>query len=182
MLRRYEAAWESETEIVARFGQFIAAHDDCLLRSCVPGHITASCWILSPDDRQVLLTHHRKLNRWLQLGGHVDGEPQIERAALRESREESGMTRFEFVEWAGEALVPLDLDVHPIPARGDEPRHDHWDVRFLLRCEPGQELVMSDESHDLRWFEAGAVSAVTAEESVLRLLRKTTPILSARES
>ena len=92
------------------------------------------------------------------------------------------MTDFEFVGWAGQALVPLDLDVHPIPARGDEPRHDHWDVRFLLRSGPGQELVISDESHDLRWFEADAVAAVTGEESVLRLLRKTTAILSAPES
>ena len=73
---------------------------------------------------------------------------------------------------SGDELVPLDLDVHPIPARGDEPRHDHWDVRFLLRAEAGQQLVMSDESHDLRWFAADEVTAVTTEESVLRLHHK----------
>lgn len=164
--------------MVARFRAFVASHADCLLRSCEPGHITASCWILAPDDTRVLLTHHRKLGRWLQLGGHVDGEPRIERAALREAEEESGMSRLQLVPWSTD-LVPLDLDVHEIPARGAEPRHEHWDVRFLIRAEPGQRLVLSDESNDLRWFAPAAVRDVTDEVSVLRLLDKTAAILSA---
>lgn len=158
--------------LAQRFRRFVREHDDCLLRSCVPGHITASAWILSADGTQCLLTHHRKLDRWLQLGGHVDGEPRVERAALREAQEESGMAQFELLAPEG-VLQPLDLDVHPIPARGAEPRHHHWDVRFLLRALPGQELVLSAESKALRWIDRGAVAALTAEESVLRLERRT---------
>lgn len=173
LLQRYVRAWPAEAELAARFAAFAAAHDDCLLRSCVPGHITASAWILDADGERALLTHHRKLGRWLQLGGHVDGEPCIERSALREAQEESGMERFTFVPWCGAECVPLDLDVHAIPARKGEPEHLHWDLRFLLQAEPGQELVTSAESNDLRWFAADDLRHATDEESVLRLPRKT---------
>ena len=177
LFTRYAAAWPAEHAIVERFSAFVAAHDDCLLRSCVPGHITASAWIVSADGNEALLTHHRKLGRWLQLGGHVDGEPQVERAALREAREESGLQDFVVEAWAGAAPVPLDLDVHTIPARRDEPEHLHWDVRFLLRAPAEQRLVLSEESNDLRWFRADRLEAVTDEESVLRLARKAAAVL-----
>lgn len=172
LLARYGRAFPTESALVARFVAFAAAHTDCLLRSCVPGHITASAWILSADGGSALLTHHRKLGRWLQLGGHVDGEAEIERAALREAQEESGMQDFSFVAWGGGELVPLDLDVHPIPARKQEPRHDHWDVRFLLRAAPGQTLVTSAESNDLRWIPIAELPDFTTEPSVLRLQQK----------
>lgn len=171
LLQRYGAVWPGERDQVARFLAFVAAHADCLLRTCVPGHITASAWILSVDGRRCLLTHHRKLDRWLQLGGHVDGEEHVERGALREAEEESGMHGFTLVRWTGD-LVPLDLDVHPIPARGEEPRHEHWDVRFLLRAPAGQPLRISSESKDLRWCSAAELVACTREDSVLRLHRK----------
>jgi len=173
LLARYRERWPDEAGVVARFERFVAAHDDCLLRTCLVGHITASAWLLAPSGEAALLTHHRKLGRWLQLGGHVDGETEIERAALREAVEESGMTRLQLVPWSGSELVPLDLDVHPIPARADEPAHEHWDVRFLLRAGADQELVVSDESNQLGWFEPDELSRVTSEESVLRLARKT---------
>jgi 8-oxo-dGTP pyrophosphatase MutT (NUDIX family) len=172
LFARHAAAWPAELATVERFVAFVAEHDDCLLRSCVPGHITASAWILAADGSGALLTHHRKLGRWLQLGGHVDGEPRIELAALREAEEESGLSGFVFEPWAGPEIVPLDLDVHPIPARRGEPEHLHWDVRFLLRAPEGQRLVLSDESNDLRWFDDDGLRAVTDEESVLRLARK----------
>ena len=177
LLGHYQAAWPAERAIAQRFVAFTAAHDDCLLRTCVPGHITASAWIVSADGDRALLTHHKKLGRWLQLGGHVDGEPCVESAALREAQEESGMTDFVFERWRGAELVPLDLDVHPIPARGSEPRHEHWDVRFLLRAGRGQALALSDESTDLRWFGSAELAMVTDEESVLRLQRKAQSLL-----
>lgn len=171
LLARYATAWPDELALARRFVDFVRAHDDCLLRSCVPGHITASAWIVAADGSRALLTHHKKLGRWLQLGGHVDGEQHVEQAALREAQEESGMAAFTFQHWLPE-LVPLDLDVHGIPARRDEPAHDHWDVRFWLQALPGQDLVLSAESNDLRWFTADELAAATAEESVLRLARK----------
>ncbi|MCA8973764.1 MAG: NUDIX hydrolase [Planctomycetes bacterium] len=171
-LERYRAHWPDEVAIVDRFLRFVETHDDCLLRSCGVGHITASAWILDADRDRALLCHHGKLGRWLQLGGHVDGEVDVERAALREAKEESGLRQLRLVPWAGADLVPLDLDVHPIPARADEPAHEHWDVRFLLRAAPGQQLEISAESNDLRWFRPEEVALVTTEESVLRLQQK----------
>lgn len=160
-----------DPDLVARFLAFVRAHDDCLLRTCEVGHITASAWIWSEDETSCLLTHHRKLDRWLQLGGHVDGEPEVQFAALREAQEESGMQRFQLLAPAG-VLVPLDLDVHPIPQRKDEKEHLHWDVRFLLRAEPGQDLVVSSESNALRWVERRELPQFVSEESVVRLERR----------
>jgi 8-oxo-dGTP pyrophosphatase MutT (NUDIX family) len=180
LLQRYGARHPGERELVVRFLDFVHGHEDCLLRTCVPGHITASCWILSPDGAHCLLTRHRKLQRWLQLGGHVDGEGHVERAALREAQEESGMERFLLLSPPEAGLLPLDLDVHEIPARASEPRHLHWDVRFLLRAEAGQSLRASEESLDLRWIPAGELPRYTDEESVLRLLRKAAVWLGAQ--
>ena len=168
---RYAACWPDEAPLVARFRAFVAAHTDCLVRTCLVGHITASAWIEDDVGARCLLLHHKKLGRWLQLGGHVDGEPHVEHAALREAQEESGMRAFGFVHW-GAALVPLDLDVHPIPARRDEPAHEHWDVRFWLRAAPGQDLVRPDEANDLRWVTVGELPQLTTEASVLRLPQK----------
>src|SRR5690349_17319980 len=96
MLGRYRDAFPDESDVVDRICALVERHADCFDRTCRPGHVTAAAWILSADRRQVLLTHHRKLNRWLQLGGHTDGQWHVEEAALREAREESGMTAFQF--------------------------------------------------------------------------------------
>lgn len=179
LLARYARAWPAEGAIARRFADFVREHDDCLLRTCAPGHITASAWIVDARGERALLTHHRKLGRWLQLGGHVDGESRIEQAALREAQEESGMREFRFARWTAE-LVPLDLDVHRIPERRGEPAHDHWDVRFWLQAEPGQAIVRSEESNDLRWFAADELATATDEESVLRLARKVRDLAARR--
>ena len=178
LLDRYAAAWPREAATCARFVGFVDGHDDCLLRSCAPGHVTASAWILSPDRDAALLTHHKKLGKWLQLGGHVDGEVEVERACLREAQEESGMAQFEFVAWDGDGLTPIDLDVHTIPARPGEPQHLHWDVRFLLVAGAGQQLSISDESNRLEWAPIRELRTVTTEESVLRLQRKAAQVMT----
>ncbi len=177
LLADYAARFPAELPTVARVRRLVVEHDDCLLRSCVPGHVTASAWIVAPDRRRCLLTHHAKLDRWLQLGGHVDGDADVARSATREAREESGMERFEL--WQP---VPLDLDVHVIPARASEPAHEHHDFRFLLIAAPGQAIRASDESKDLRWFEPGELASITTDESVIRLARKARAALSATES
>lgn len=171
LLDRYETRHREEAEVVARIRNFAAAHADCFERTCLPGHITASAWILSADRTQALLTHHAKLGRWLQLGGHCDGEADPFAVALREAREESGMQ--EFREISGDALpVPLDIDIHRIPARGTEPAHDHLDLRYLLVAGPGQKIAISEESNDLRWVPRDQIETLTDEESVLRQERK----------
>lgn len=148
---------------------FVETHPDCLLRSCAPGHLTGSAWIVSPDRTRTLLTHHLKLDRWLQLGGHADGDPDLLAVALREAQEESGLARLRVV-----STAIFDLDCHWIPARKNEPAHHHYDIRFLLEADPGESLTQSAESKDLAWVELDRVTAFNAEESIGRMVRKTT--------
>jgi len=171
LLERHLARRPEDRAVAEQVSAFVRAHPDCFLRSCREGHITGSAWILSADLRQALLTHHRKLGRWLQLGGHCDGESDPRQVALREAQEESGLARFRFLPERDDPL-PLDLDVHPIPARGGEPAHLHLDVRFLLVADAGQELRASAESKELRWFERERLADFVDEESLLRLERR----------
>jgi 8-oxo-dGTP pyrophosphatase MutT (NUDIX family) len=182
MLECYRHTYPADAEVVDRIVALVEAHADCFERTCRPGHITGAAWIVSTDRRRCLLTHHRKLNRWLQMGGHADGQIRVEEVALREAREESGLTGFDFVSIEG-TLLPLDLDVHEIPARYDaagnqiEDAHEHHDVRFLLVAHPGQEICASYESHEIGWFTTEEVLRLTDEESVLRMLYKAAAIL-----
>lgn len=187
LLDRYQRIWQAdpaERRCIERIRTLIQQHGDCLHRTCRPGHITAAAWIVSADRRSFLLTHHKKLDRWLQLGGHVDGESRVERAALREAREESGMEQFEMVHHpaSGEQLVPLDLDVHTIPAHADEPEHEHHDIRFLLIAAPGQTIRVSEESHDVRWFDHRRLEEMAGDPSVLRMGRKALALLGETDA
>lgn len=180
LLDRYAARYPDETIVTDRIRALVIEHPDCFERSCRPGHITGSAWVLSHDQTRCLLVHHAKLNRWLQPGGHADGESEIAQVALREAREETGLNRLTLPTIDGQ-LVPLDLDVHLIPERRSpdgtllDDAHEHHDVRFLLIAEPDQETVLSEESHALGWFTQDEVLALTNEESVLRMLRKAGP-------
>ncbi|HEX2861157.1 MAG TPA: NUDIX hydrolase [Lacunisphaera sp.] len=159
-----------EFAMLATYAPFITAHPDCLWRTCLGGHLTASAWIVDPQRTRTLLTHHRKLDRWLQLGGHVDGDPDLAAAALREAREESGLARLHLV-----SPQIFDVDRHRIPERGAEPVHWHYDVRFLIEADPGEPLRVSDESRDLAWVGLEQVAALNPDESVVRMVRKTGP-------
>jgi 8-oxo-dGTP pyrophosphatase MutT (NUDIX family) len=176
MLSRYRETFPEEARVVDRISDLVDAHSDCFYRTCRPGHITAAAWILSADRQRALLTHHRNLNRWLQLGGHADGQWHVEEVALREAREESGLEQFHLVPIHG-ILMPFDLDVHEIPARYDsvgnliEDAHDHHDIRFLLIAS-SDAIQTSDESHDLKWCTPNEVRQLTDEESILRMLHK----------
>lgn len=111
----------------------------------LPGHFTAGCFVVDAAGR-LLLHHHRRLSLWLHMGGHVEEGESAEEAALREAGEESGLTDLEL------AGGIFDLDIHAIPARGDEPEHDHFDVRYLARTsDPGAIRIDRGESNDLAW-------------------------------
>ena len=177
LLDRYEILHSDESECVCRIRALVEQQTDCFERDCLPGHITASVCIVSSDRSRCLLTHHRKLDRWQQLGGHADGDSNVMRVAEREAREESGLHDFTWIcgsgSWLeGDEPLPLDIDVHQIPARKGEVEHEHHDIRFLLIAEPGQEIQISDESNDLAWFLFDELPGLGADESLLRLARK----------
>ena len=162
-----------QAETARRMLAFIDAHPDCLWRTCRDGHLTGSAWVVDPARRRTLLTHHRKLGKWLQLGGHADGEEDLAAVALREAREESGLAD---VRLATPEI--FDLDAHGIPARGQEPAHIHFDVRFLCEASADAPLAVSDESHALAWLDLAEVSRLNPEESLLRMVRRTPPAAS----
>jgi len=170
LLRRHEARAEAghEAAMLAEYFPFIAAHPDALRRTCLAGHLTASAWIVDRARQRTLLTHHRKLDRWLQLGGHVDGEADLAAAAMREAVEESGLSRLSLV-----SPEIFDVDRHRIPARGREPEHWHFDVRFLIEADPVEPLQVSHESKDLAWVGLDEVTTLNPEESLARMVRKT---------
>ncbi len=176
LMEVYASSHPEEGDSVGRIRQLVESREDCFQRSCLPGHITASSWILSPDRSHFLLTHHRKLGRWLQLGGHADGECDVRLVALCEAREESGMADFSIPQRDAQGLaIPIDVDVHSIPGRPGEPEHEHHDIRFLLLAGANQDLCISDESNDLRWFTYDQLDSLEADESLLRLARKARP-------
>ncbi|QDU67115.1 NUDIX hydrolase [Engelhardtia mirabilis] len=146
-----------------RILNFIDSNPDALYRTCRDGHLTASGLVIDRAGERGLLTLHRKLERWLQLGGHVDGDGDLATAALREAIEESGIDSLEV-----DPRV-VDVDVHSIPAHGDEPEHLHLDVRFLLRAPEGARIDASSESIELRWVAPHELDEIEVDQSVRRL-------------
>lgn len=167
LLGRFAASGTEAAEDAGGFREFALQHPDCFERACVPGHFTGSAWLVDASGSRVLLTHHRKLNRWLQLGGHADGDPDLARVALREAEEESGLH--------GLVVEPeiYDLDCHVIPARGADPEHFHYDVRFVVRTAATEDFVVGDESHALEWRDIASIASdPAADESLRRMARR----------
>jgi 8-oxo-dGTP pyrophosphatase MutT (NUDIX family) len=178
-LDRYRKRHPEEVETVDRVRRLVSGDERCLFRDCYPGHITSSAWIVSRESRAVLLTHHRKLGRWLQLGGHTDGDADVLASALREAEEESGLKGFAPLRHEGGPEI-FDIDVHAIPAHGDEPAHLHHDIRFLLEVSERQPIDHQQrESKEVRWFPVEQLEAVLSEESLARMARKAALWLSS---
>lgn len=165
---------DHQTKALARFKIFADSSDKVFERSNFQGHFTASGFILSKDMTSVLMTHHRKLNKWLQLGGHADGQIELEQVALRECVEESGLEHLLFLEhpFSKKPCWIFDLDDHEIPQRKDEPYHIHYDVRFLLVARDSENFAVSDESIDLKWIPLDQVYLYNNEPSISRCITK----------
>jgi 8-oxo-dGTP pyrophosphatase MutT (NUDIX family) len=167
LLDDYAQRYPAESECVQRFRQFVESYPDCFERSLLIGHVTGSAWLVNQAGTHVLLTHHRKLDLWVQLGGHADGESNIRAVALTEAHEESGIADLNFV-----SPQIFDLDIHTIPARGAEPEHAHYDVRFALQTVTSDQFQISAESKALEWVEISALADKTREPSMLRMAAK----------
>lgn len=158
----------TEAAMLARTTEFVASNPQCFERSLAVGHVTGSAWIVDRGRNHVLLTHHRKLQLWLQLGGHCDGDADTCAVAMREAVEESGLKSIKLV-----SAAIFDVDVHTIPARRDEAEHRHYDIRYLFEADADELLVVSAESIALAWVGMGRLAALGADESVMRMAVKT---------
>lgn len=155
-----------EIQIRDRFIDFIRNHPDCFLRSNLKGHITASAFVIDPIAGKILLIHHKKLNKWLQPGGHCDGEEDTLAVAIKEVFEETGLQILR----DGQQIV--DLDIHTIPDRKEVPEHEHFDVRYLFESDSAKPLAQNHETLALQWIPFEDIRNYTDEASVLRILDK----------
>lgn len=153
-----------ERLVLERFLAFVRSNEGCFERS-TKGHVTGSAWIVNHASSHALLTHHKKLNIWIQLGGHADGDSDIKRVALKEAQEESGIEQFTF-------LQPgiFDIDIHPIPNACEF----HYDVRYLLQAPKDAQFLVSEESHSLAWADIARITEYSDKQSVLRMAKKAT--------
>ncbi len=131
------------------------------------GHLTGSAFITNKSKTKVLLTHHKKLNLWVQLGGHVDDGETVFEAAYREGIEESGLQTLQF-----HNQEIFDIDVHMIPARKQDKEHYHHDLRYLFFADENDPIIVSDESQDVKWIPLDMIHQYTKETSLIRMVHK----------
>jgi len=165
-IQSYHTSYVEEKEFVASFLNLLK-DENAFQRTHLPGHITGSAWIVNSDHTKVLLVHHAKLNRWLQPGGHADGDENILRVALREAEEETGVKELNVIQ---EQI--FDLDIHTIPTRKDFPEHLHFDIRYLIKANEADPIIVSEESHDVKWIAITDLEKYNDETSILRLKKK----------
>jgi 8-oxo-dGTP pyrophosphatase MutT (NUDIX family) len=172
LLADYTAYNEAEEAMVARITEFIGLHLNCFERSLLIGHVTGSAWIVNEAFTHVLLIHHFKLDRWLQPGGHCDGDADVLNVAQKEAREETGLSV------KPNANRIFDVDIHQIPQRGEVPAHLHYDIRFLFTADMDQPLIRDQrETRDIQWVPINEVALLNDEESIARMVRKTVELL-----
>ena len=167
LLDSYSTSDQAEYEMLQETKNFVSTNADCFERTLASGHVTASGWIISENKEEVLLMHHRKLDRWFQPGGHCDGDPDVVAVAKKEVEEETGLVNFSSLQ---DGI--FDVDIHLIPANSKDTAHFHYDIRFLFEASPSEELIINIESNDVKWVPVLEVENLNNSESMMRMVRK----------
>ncbi len=172
-LLEYKDRFPGESGNVSSFLSLLSIQPLCFYRDLfTPGHFTASAWVVSDCGKYALMAHHKKLDKWLQLGGHADGDANLLQESRREVEEEGGVLA-DIVLSIKDTPVIFDLDLHDIPPHKEEPAHLHFDCRFLFKISRENQIICSDESNDLRWIALSDMSKYTQEPSIVRMVEKT---------
>lgn len=167
MLNQYQPDNPDEIKTKDSIIDFIQKYENCFERSLVIGHITASAWLVDKANQKAFLMHHAKLNKWLQPGGHCDGDSNVLNVAIKEAKEESGISNIEPM-----MADIFDVDVHKIQANSKESEHYHYDIRFLLQVKTNEKGKKNHESHEIMWIEKNTTQSPPLEDSVKRLFNK----------
>ncbi|WP_375580857.1 NUDIX hydrolase [Marivirga tractuosa] len=142
-------------------------------RDNLEAHFTASAWIINPNSEEVLLLHHKKLNKWLQPGGHADGQTDLEKVAKKEAEEETALNNLQLI-----TNKIFDIDIHIIPENKGIPEHYHFDVRFAYFCTEIEKTQINSESNNFHWIKLNSVETLTKEPSILRMAEKSKVFLN----
>ncbi|MBX2945301.1 MAG: NUDIX hydrolase [Cyclobacteriaceae bacterium] len=164
----YETSYPEEAVFITPFLELLQ-QPRCFFRDHLPGHLTGSAWIVNETGSHALLVHHAKLSKWLQPGGHADGDENIFAVALREAQEETGLKNL--------CLLTenfFDIDIHTIPARKDFREHLHFDIRFIFQASQHEPLLVSTESNQVAWFALDDILTLAENNfSIARMIKKT---------
>lgn len=173
-LRSYKPSDDAERKHVERMRDLLEHEPRCFWRDVFsPGHFTGSALVVNPARTKVLLMKHKYLDRWMQFGGHADGNGNLAEVAMMEACEESGLTEKDFRIVNDGRIV--DMDIHLIPAnpKKNEPAHEHFDVRFLLETDDKVPLPLNPEGLTLEWVDfQEAAKRVGDDEAMMRLFDK----------
>jgi len=161
-LEGYDAPDEAQARVKREIVDFVDQHPDALLRSCEEGHLTGSALVVDHSGDHVLVLFHRKAQRWLQPGGHADGDANLAGVARREAEEESGIGGLVVL------VPPIDLDIHQVAFAGEQP-HLHLDVRYLVVAPAGAQLLGNHESEALRWVTPDQLPALDVDPGTVRM-------------
>ena len=164
MLERYDPLYKEELFVKEKMLDLLRNCDDCFLRSCKVGHFTSSAFLLNKNMTHICLMHHRKFDKWMQLGGHCDGDTDVLNVAIKEAREESGIKHIRPV-----SRDIFDIDMHLTPANNKDEAHYHFDIRFLLHAYEDNIFIKNHESKEIRWIEN---SDIEISQNVLRMFKK----------
>jgi len=174
-LQNYQTSFSEESGFIPQFLDLLK-QENCYLRKNTNRHFTSSAWLLNADLTKVVLIHHKKLNKWLQPGGHADGNENLVEVAMKEVREETGI--HSFIEMKKEIF---DLDIHLIPEYRDVKEHYHYDARFVFRVSEETKLIRNQETNDVCWTNLSEIKKLTSNNnSILRMVEKTKTLFLLR--